>query len=295
MSLRKIAGLLATFGLAAGLIGGGVGAVWQDQVTATENISVGAISCEITSASPAGPNMVIGLDKKTVTYTPPTITNSAANATGLKFDFTVKNTGTIPANFTVDSPNTQGSQFATFAPAASGANPVAAGASIVYTGAGVNWGDLTSEQGNSYSFTWKVNCTEVPAVRHWSDPIGGTTSTAFPSTMAANQANGWPYATVLDSTITFQSVRQLPLGGSCMEYRFDNNVPDQIRHGTNSGNNWNPLVTDGLWPSVCIGSAYPSATATVAIPAGVTTFEVRSAFGAESGERFDWTRFNLLP
>ena len=164
MSLRKFAGLLAALGIAGGLIGGGVGAVWQDQVTATQSINVGDIACEITSASPDVPEMVIAGDGKSVTYTPPTITSSAANATGLKFDFTVKNTGTIPANFTVDGPDTQGSQFATYAPAPSGPNPVAPDDSITYTGAGVTWDDLTTEAGNHYSFTWTVNCGEVPAV-----------------------------------------------------------------------------------------------------------------------------------
>jgi len=166
MTLRKIAGLLAAFGLTVGLIGGGVGAVFQDQVTATENISVGKVACEITSASPAGPNMVISTTGKSVTYTPPIITSSAPNATGLKFDFTVKNTGTIPANFTVDSPGTGGSPFATYTPAASGPNPVAPGASISYTGAGVTWGDLSAFAGTGpYSFTWKVDCVEVPATQ----------------------------------------------------------------------------------------------------------------------------------
>ena len=82
MTLRKIAGLLAAFGLTVGLIGGGVGAVFQDQVTATEDISVGKVACEITSASPAGSNMVIAPDRKSLTYTPDMITSSAPNATG---------------------------------------------------------------------------------------------------------------------------------------------------------------------------------------------------------------------
>ncbi len=162
MNLRKIAGLLAASGLTLGLIGGGVGAVFEDEVTATQKITVGTFGCEITSAAPPGPEMVIAPDGKSVTYTPATITSSAASAVGLKFDFTVKNTGTIPATFTVQSPGTQGSQFATYAPAASGPNPVAPGASITYTGAGVTWDDLTSEEGKTYSFTWTVDCSEVP-------------------------------------------------------------------------------------------------------------------------------------
>ena len=54
MTLRKIAGLLAAFGLTLGLIGGGVGAVFQDQVTATQNINVGTFECKITDADATG-------------------------------------------------------------------------------------------------------------------------------------------------------------------------------------------------------------------------------------------------
>ncbi len=52
MSLRKIAGLLVASGVTIGLIGGGVGAVFHDQVTARENIDVGTFACKIVDATP---------------------------------------------------------------------------------------------------------------------------------------------------------------------------------------------------------------------------------------------------
>ena len=93
MSLRKIAGLLAAVGLAVGLIGSGVGAVFVDQVTATQNIDVGTFGCKIVSATTARRRRIAG-DGKSVTYTSPTITSSAPG--NAPFSFTVKNTGSIP-------------------------------------------------------------------------------------------------------------------------------------------------------------------------------------------------------
>ena len=119
--------------------------------------------------------------------------------------------------------------------------------------------------------------------------IAGPVDAVFPSTMAANEANDLPYATVNDSTITFQSVTQI--AAMCMEYRFNDNSPDQKVSDTN----YNTLVTDGLWPFRCFGSGYDLPFATVAIPDWATTIEVRHSFGGESDWRFGWTRFNLLP
>jgi predicted ribosomally synthesized peptide with SipW-like signal peptide len=68
MSLRKIAVLLAAGGLAVGLIGGGVGAQFTDQVQAIQNINVGTFSCIISD----GGGGTISADQKSVVYNPPT-------------------------------------------------------------------------------------------------------------------------------------------------------------------------------------------------------------------------------
>ena len=49
MSLRKVAALLAAFGLMVGLIANGVGANFTDQVQAIQNINVGTFSCVISA------------------------------------------------------------------------------------------------------------------------------------------------------------------------------------------------------------------------------------------------------
>ena len=54
--------------------------------------------------------------------------------------------------------------------------------------------------------------------------------------------------------------------------------------------NYNPLVLDGLYPFTCVNSE----TKTVTLPAK-SYVEVRMVFGAEADERFDWTRFDVLP
>ncbi len=296
MSLRKVAGLLVVSGLVLGLIGGGVGAQFTGTLLATENIDVGTFSCRIINPSDG----TVAGDLQSVTYTAPTIMSSAAGSA--PFSFTVQNNGSINQQLTITASAVGGtlnsSKFSAMTVTPASPVALAAGASQAIS-TGIQWTLLdNTDLGDSGWVTWTVNCGEVPATRHWSEGIAGHIGTpnVDPSTNAINQSNGWPYVTVNDSTITFQSVRLFTdaLGGSCIEYRFNNNVPDQIRHTVNGGNNWNTLVTDGLWPTKCIASDL-NPIQTITIPAGVTTFEVRSAFGAEGDERFDWTRFNLLP
>ena len=54
--------------------------------------------------------------------------------------------------------------------------------------------------------------------------------------------------------------------------------------------NYNPLVTDGLYPYTCVSNS--SKPITISADEYV---EVRMVFGAEGDERFDWTRFDVLP
>jgi len=283
MTLRKVAALVAALALTVGLFGAGISASFSDSVTADENINVGTFGC-ILSNDNHTPGAVVATDRQSITYTAPTINSSAPGSAPFYFD--VWNNGTIDQVLMVTN-TAVGSPFSVInAPFA--AMPIAANAlAAVHTG--VQWGELTNDNlGASGAVTWTVACNEAPAVRHWSAGIAGPVDAVFPSTMAANEAAGWPIVTISDSTITFQSVRQLP--AMCMEYRFNDNTPDQKTSTTN----YNASVTDGLWPYKCIGSSYAS-TKTVTIPAGVTTFEVRETFGGETDERFSWTRFNLLP
>ena len=81
MDLRKTAGLLAAAGLSAGLIGGGVGAAFQDQVTAQQNINVGDFECQIVEPSDG----TVSGDGKSVTYDAPTVLSGAAGSSPFSF------------------------------------------------------------------------------------------------------------------------------------------------------------------------------------------------------------------
>jgi hypothetical protein len=167
MSLRKIAGLLAAFGLVIGLIGGGVGAQFFDSVTATQNINVGTFACKIVSPSDG----TIAPDGKSVSYTAPTILSSAPSSA--PFSFTVANTGSIADVLTV-SVSPVGSPFSIIgAPFA--AVPLAASANYTYN-TGVSWGELNnSNLGASGTVTWTVNCGEAggPNVAYYAVNDGG--------------------------------------------------------------------------------------------------------------------------
>ena len=157
MSIRKIAGLMAGFGLMAGLIGAGVGANFTDQVTAKENINVGTFQCKIVAATPIGASNGIALDGKSVTYAAPTIMSSAAGSA--PFSFTVKNTGSIPAVLTVSTSGVSDPFSIINAPF--GAVPLAAGDTQVYS-TGIAWSPLNdSNLGASIAATWTVNCGEA--------------------------------------------------------------------------------------------------------------------------------------
>jgi hypothetical protein len=188
MSLRKVAGLLAAFGLTVGLIGGGVGAVFQDQVTATENINVGTFSCGITTATTGatlGAVDALGY-AHTVSYTAPTIMSSAAGSA--PFSFTVKNTGSIPDVLTV-STSPASSPFSIIgAPFA--AVPLAAGASHPYN-TGVSWAELSNANlGASGSVTWTVNCGEAAAA---GNVIFDNTAASLPSNLPSYGPEAYSY------------------------------------------------------------------------------------------------------
>jgi hypothetical protein len=73
---------------------------------------------------------------------------------------------------------------------------------------------------------------------------------------------------------------------ACFEYRIDDEAPTSDANG---GNNWNSLITDGIWDYTCQAASSVQMTL-----AAVGHVDIRMGFGAESDERFDWTRFYAL-
>ena len=157
MSLRKIAVLLAAGGLMVGLVGSGVAAQFADQVTATQHFNVGTFSCIITD----GGGGTVSADQKSVDFTSPLITSSAAGTA--PFHFTVQNSGQINAQLTVSEAPALSSPWS-YMPITPGASfPLAAGVSQVI-GVGVQWTTLSqSDTGTHGTVTYTVNCNEVPA------------------------------------------------------------------------------------------------------------------------------------
>jgi hypothetical protein len=108
-----------------------------------------------------------------------------------------------------------------------------------------------------------------------------------PSSNDANRDNGWAHFNVLDAsmpgevTIQFVSTRGFL---SCFEYRTDGDTSQS------TGANYNPAITDGLYPFVCVNNS----TATRTFTANEYV-EIRMVFGAEEDERFNWTRVDVIP
>jgi hypothetical protein len=108
-----------------------------------------------------------------------------------------------------------------------------------------------------------------------------------PSTNDINRTNSWAHVDQLSQgvgTTDLQFISTRPFL-SCFEYRTDGDT-SQV-----SGNpNYNTLITDGLYPFTCRNNN----TSTKTITANEYV-EVRMVFGAETDERFDWTRFEVDP
>jgi hypothetical protein len=154
MSLRKVAGLLAAFGLTVGLIGGGVGATWTDQVTANQVLNIAPFSCAITAENGVGITPT-----HSITYTVPTIVHSTAGIA--PFTFTVTNSGGVAMDLAVVAPAAAAPFAITPLTWDLSATNVASGASRVAS-TGVSWTDLTGYAGTGpYTFTWTVNCNET--------------------------------------------------------------------------------------------------------------------------------------
>ena len=111
-----------------------------------------------------------------------------------------------------------------------------------------------------------------------------------PSTNASNTINGWAHVDQLSkglrtTGLQFTSTRSFY---SCFEYRTDGDTSQVLPE--NGGANYNTQVTDGLYRYVCENNS----TDTLTVDAKRYVV-VRMVFGAESDERFDWTRFDVDP
>lgn len=107
-----------------------------------------------------------------------------------------------------------------------------------------------------------------------------------PSTNDANRDKGWAHVNLVDAdydsiTLQFVSTRSF---WSCFEYRIDN------EENTVIGSNPNLDILDGRWTQVCVNNSQ-----TERIIQADEFVEVRMVYGAENDERFDWTRFDVLP
>jgi len=108
----------------------------------------------------------------------------------------------------------------------------------------------------------------------------------FPSTNDENRDNGWAHVNLIEQamgevTVEFVSERAF---ASCFEYRTDGDTSQAT-----SDNNYNPNA-HGLYPFTCKNNS----TSEMTFEADEYV-EVRMVFGAEGDERFDWTRFDVLP
>jgi hypothetical protein len=106
-----------------------------------------------------------------------------------------------------------------------------------------------------------------------------------PSTNDINRTNGWAHvnevAGVGSVDLEFVSTREFY---SCFEYRTDGDLTQS------TGDNYNTGITDGLYPYTCENNSSTELTLNAS-----EYVEVRMVFGAETDERFDWTRFDVLP
>ncbi len=110
-----------------------------------------------------------------------------------------------------------------------------------------------------------------------------------PSTNDINRTNGWAHVDQLSAGVGTTDLQFISTRAfySCFEYRTDGDTSQVLAE--NGGVNYNTNITDGLYPYFCQNNN--SSTHTITANQYV---EVRMVFGAETDERFDWTRFDVL-
>ena len=108
-----------------------------------------------------------------------------------------------------------------------------------------------------------------------------------PSTNDINRTNGWAHVDQISTgvgTTDLQFISTRPFA-SCFEVRTDGDTRQKT-----SETNHNPDITDGLYPYYCQNNSKDTVTVYAA-----EYVEVRMVFGGETDERFDWTRFEVIP
>jgi hypothetical protein len=114
-----------------------------------------------------------------------------------------------------------------------------------------------------------------------------------PSTNDINRDNGWSHVDLISQdigevTLEFIQPRYFV---ACFEYRTDGDTSQII-----GPTNYNTCITDGLYPYFCLNNKGGSETMRRTETMQANEYvEVRMVFGGETDERFDWTRFDVLP
>ena len=136
----------------------GSGAQFLSSVTAQQNINVGRFDCMIATANHTT-GAVIAADGKSISYTVPTITSSAAGSAPFFFD--VLNSGSINQTLTITN-TAVGSPFSVIGSPFIAVPVAPSTVAAVHTG--VRWGELTNENlGATGAVTWTVSCGEQVA------------------------------------------------------------------------------------------------------------------------------------
>ncbi len=119
-----------------------------------------------------------------------------------------------------------------------------------------------------------------------SSVVSAEINSVTPSTNDINRDNGWAHVNQLSKEVGSTDLEFVSTRGfySCFEYRTDGDTSQKI-----GDTNYNANVTDGLYPNFCVNNS--SRVETISANEYV---EVRMVFGAETDERFDWTRFDVL-
>jgi hypothetical protein len=123
---------------------------------------------------------------------------------------------------------------------------------------------------------------------------GAAVNSVTPSTNDENRAKGWAHVNQLGKGIgttelEFVSTRNFL---SCFEYRTDGDTSQAL-----ASPNPNPAVPD-RYPHLCVrnGGTNPAQVSPQTMTFQADDYvEVRMVFGAETNERFDWTRFDVDP
>jgi hypothetical protein len=116
---------------------------------------------------------------------------------------------------------------------------------------------------------------------------GGMVDAVTPSTNEGNKTQGWAHV-IWNSDVAGPGEAPLKFIQprsffACFEYRSDGAPPPDDTP------NYNTAIEDGLWDFECLNNQELEITLVAE-----EYVEVRMVFGAESDERFDWTRFDVL-